>query len=226
MAPFDAMVVAGSSGSVARGECRLWTIEREAGAAMKHFLTAAVTFAAIVMWSGSSSASNLVMNPGFETGDLTDWTFTAAASGSDFFVGAEGAHSGTYAAWFGAVTPPYVDTISQVLPTVSGDTYTFSFWLQHTPGVDENTFQAYWGGTTVYSVLDIGTFAYTQFTFTEVASGPTTIAFAGYEVPSWFQLDDVSVTPSAVPEPTALTLAGIAGLAGLAYSLRRRFRAV
>jgi hypothetical protein len=39
---------------------------------MKHFLTAGVTFAALLLWNATASA-NLVVNGGFETGDFAGW---------------------------------------------------------------------------------------------------------------------------------------------------------
>ena len=94
-----------------------------------------------------------------------------------------------------------------------------------------NSFQAYWGGNRILTVDASPSQApspTTQYTFTETASSnSTTLLFQGYNLPGYFYLDDVSVTPTTgvVPEPSTFAIAGVAGLAGLAYSLRRRLRA-
>jgi hypothetical protein len=51
-------------------------------------------------------------------------------------------------------------------------------------------------------------------------SGSTNLKFQGYNNPTWYYLDDVSVDPAGIPEPSTLLLGG-AGLLGLAL-LRRR----
>lgn len=173
-------------------------------------------------------AGELVVNGGFE--NLIDvdtavgWTFTPAGSGSDFYygTGGGGVYSGAYAAEFGGVSTGYYDTISQVLSTVAGDSYTFSFWLSGVDGSD-NGQTAYWDGNQVLNLTNF-TQGYTFYSFDVVASGAsTTIAFAGYNVPSWNGLDDVSVQgqAGAIPEPATFVLIAPA-LLGL-VALRRRF---
>ncbi len=164
-------------------------------------------------------AGNLVVNPGFETGDRTGWTFSPAASGSYFGIALPGtyANSGGFEADFGGMTVGDYDTISQVLPTVAGDMYSFSFWLAADMGVDDGQ-QVLWNGNVI---LNLTNFAqpYTLYTFTETASSSSTaIAFAGYNRPAWTSLDDVSA--SAIPEPSTVLLLGIGSAALLA--IRRR----
>ncbi|MGO9598178.1 MAG: carbohydrate binding domain-containing protein [Isosphaeraceae bacterium] len=190
---------------------------------MKQFLTAGVTLAALLMWNATSSA-NLVVNGGFETGDFTGWTQISAPFGSAFGVSNVNPHNGNYAAYFGGTTPGDYDGISQTLSTAIGTSYTVSFWLMNDDS-PPNSFQTYWGGNQILTVDNASSFPYTQYTFTETAtSNSTALLFQGYQVPGYFYLDDVSVTPttSAVPEPSTLAMAAVAGLAGLAYSLLRR----
>ncbi len=163
-----------------------------------------------------SAWANLVVNGDFATGNTTGWTFTAAASGSDFFVGAipiGGAVTGGYdsdpsAANFGAMGA-LDDTLSQVISTVAGQAYTFTFFLAHDSTNTANDFSAYWNGTAVLSLLNTATFDWTEYSYTETATGATTdITFAGREVFAWYDLDAVSVDPTTVPLPGTVVLLG------------------
>jgi hypothetical protein len=170
-------------------------------------------------------AGNLVANCGFESGDFTGWTQSPAAFGSDFFV-SNGSliNSGNFGAGFGATNPTFEDTISQTIPTIAGDAYKVSFFLENEGG-PENKFTAMFGGTTLLSETNSDSFGYTEFTDAVVATGSsTTLSFAAFQAPSFFGLDDVSVLPvtpvTAVPEPASLVLIG-AALFTLAVTRRR-----
>jgi hypothetical protein len=155
--------------------------------------------------------ADLVQNGGFETGDFTDWTTIPAVSGSVFSVATDipasygvqvNPHSGNYLAIFGA-NQGLDDTITQVLPTVAGDKYDFSFWVNNLDGQHASYLTADWGLTQVLSInADSANFDWTEFSFTETALGPTTISFAARNTPSYIGLDDVSVTPvsNGVPD--------------------------
>ncbi len=169
----------------------------------------------------SSVSGNLVANCGFETGDLTSWTFTPAASGSDFYVGG-GAYSGNYAAWFGAVGSTD-DSISQTLSTAPG-TVDLQFYLMHDYTDTSNDFNVYWNGAPVYQLLNVASFAYTLVDIPNLAAvGNDTLQFSGREVPAWYALDSVSVvqTGSAVPEPSTVLLVLVGGALAGALKLKR-----
>jgi hypothetical protein len=182
----------------------------------------------LLMVVAISFGGELVVNGGFETNDgyhsAPPWIFTAAAYNSDFFYGAlegDNVYDGFSAAQFGAGDVGYYDTISQVLATVPGDSYTFSFYLDVLNGAGSGEI-ALWNGTEVMSLFNVAQ-SYTFYSFSETAtSATTTIAFEGYNTPSWSGLDDVSVQgASAIPEPASFALIAPA-LLGLA-ALRRKF---
>jgi hypothetical protein len=177
-----------------------------------------------------SIAGNLVNNCGFETGvSITNWTTARASMGSLVGVNPVNPNSGSFAAFFGASSPPLVDQISQSIPTIAGNAYDVSFFLTDTvvtPGaVPNNQFTAMFGSTVLLSLINAAPFPYTEFDNTVLATGPsTTISFSAYNVPDFFYLDDVSVVPvpsPALPPWASLALLGT-GLACLTFVGRRR----
>jgi hypothetical protein len=180
-----------------------------------------IGLAAALLLAGSAPLAGAVpiANPGFETGDFTDWNPVPDAFGSLFFVLAGGGHSGTYGAFFGGATPGF-DSISQSFATTPGLTYEVSFWLRNFPLSEPSDFRALWDGGVQFDDLNPPAFAYTLQTFDVVATGTSsTLTFASYQVPSFFALDDVAV--NSVPEPASVVLVG-AGLLGLAWRARRK----
>ncbi len=172
----------------------------------KSLLALAVCLAAA---GAASAATELVTNGTFDT-DASGWSL----SGDTSFTGASG---GTY--HFGSVSSDAY--LTQVLGTVSGGQYVLSFDL-YSPNNYAQHFGATFGGQTVYATQDQA-FGWTHFTFNvSAASNSTALVFNGFNNPSYYYLDNVSVT-AAVPEPAtgAMALAGLAAL-GLA---RRRQRA-
>ena len=156
----------------------------------------------LVLASGTLGSAQ-VQNGNFASAG-TDWTLTPAASGSDFHYGSM--YSTTVAA-FGGVSTGYYDTISQTLPTQSGYGYTLTFELANADLTADGNFEAIWNGNTVVDVLGpdpTDNNALTPYSVTVAATGSSsTLSFAGYQVPSWYFLTDVSVTsngPLSAPE--------------------------
>jgi hypothetical protein len=161
---------------------------------------------------GTCTSSQLLGNPGFETGSAAPWTETDSAGGSVVNSSStEPAHSGSHDAWLDGNGSATTDTLAQTVTVPSGCTNsTFSFWLH------VNTAET---GTKVYDTLKVqvlnssGTVLSTLATYSNAnaASGyvqhslslaayagqTVTLKFTGaedYTKQTSFVLDDTAVT--------------------------------
>jgi subtilase family serine protease len=155
-----------------------------------------------------TTSSQLLQNGGFETGSFSGWTqsgntaYTAVTSGSSFV------HSGKYGAELGpAYTPGY---LSQTLPTIVGQHYLLSFWLDNPkPGGSPNQFNVSWNGATLFNQTNLPVLGWTNLQFVVTASTANTVLQFGFrDDPAYLGLDDVSVVPVAVPALQTLTKVG------------------
>ena len=183
---------------------------------------------AIAVISFGTAMLAQVQNGGFETGDFTGWTlsgdttFTGVCSVSTC-PGSFAPYEGTYAAYFG----PVGDTasISQMINTTPGATYTLDFFLANPGGGTPNYFSASLG-TASFSVTNFGAaFGWSEFTLSDLATASQTeLSFTFRNDPGYWFLDDVTVTSSGggtTPEPSTFLLFG-SGLVGIAGLIRRK----
>jgi serine protease len=158
----------------------------------------------------SGSGSQLLGNPGFETGSASPWSSTAGVINPN---GAgETSHSGTWYAWLDGYGTTHTDTLSQSVTIPSGCTNTtFSFWL-HIDTAETTTTTAF--DTLKVQVLNSsGTVLATLHTFSNLdhisgylqhtyslgsyAGSTITLKFTGHE--------DISLQTSFVVDDTAVT---------------------
>lgn len=180
--------------------------------------------AALLSFNSAATADAQLVNGSFESGSFSPWVvndpsnFTMLGNDSAF------AHSGTWYANLGA--SPGFGTLSQTFNTTPGATYTLSFWLAHdVTNAPSNQFSVFWNGTVIAgsTLTNVGTFGYTNFTFSGLASpgSTSTLQFQYRDNDDFFRLDTVTVVPE--PSTYALMLSGI-GLLGLAQYRRSKAR--
>jgi subtilase family serine protease len=145
---------------------------------------------------------SLVKNGGFEAGSFISWSqsgngsYTTVISGNSQFV-----HSGTFGAELGPAGS--LGYLSQTLPTLAGQNYLLSLWMD-SPNIagtlTPNEFTVSWNGGTIFDWSNIGKIGWTNLQFIVTASSSSTILQLGFrDDPYYLGLDDISVTPIALP---------------------------
>lgn len=183
----------------------------------------------VVFAPSLAQAQNLVVNPGFETGDFTGWTITGSTASVQLGDG----HTGLYAASFGAAAPN-VDDLRQSLSTTTGQQYTLTFFAQtpelNIPPGHPNSLSVYFNGSLVDGPLTVpDNPGFEQYSYTITATSTASLLrFVISNTPDYTQLDDVSVTAitnAATPEPGSIALLTSSILSGAGFLVRRQRRA-
>jgi hypothetical protein len=180
----------------------------------------------------SAHAQNLVVNPGFETGDFTGWTLggdTRLCLVSTFMP-----HSGGFSAQLGTPTVNSPGTLDQTITTVVGQMYHVDFWLANdlnsNPPV--NAFSASFAGVSILSLVNASSFPYTHEISGNITATSTSsdLHFSFFNnrhnfTASYWYLDDVSVTCASVgswteqaPYPIVISGNAVASQGGNVYS--------
>jgi serine protease len=166
--------------------------------------SASFTWTISTSGGGGCTATQLLGNPGFETGSAAPWTSTAGVINPN---GAgETSHSGTYYAWLDGYGSTHTDTLSQSVTIPAACTKTaFSFWLHidtaettTTTQFDKLTITA--NGTTLATFSNLNhASGYTQHTYSlgSFAGSAVTLKFSGTE--------DASLQTSFVVDDTAVS---------------------
>ena len=167
--------------------------------------------ASVTVSSGGGGGSQLIVNPGFETGSATPWSMSSGVLCSNSSCSGETAHGGTWFAWMDGYGSSHTDTVSQAVAIPSGkSSATLTFYL-HVDTAETTTTTAY-DKLTVQVLNSSGTVLKTLATYSNLnkASGYTqrsfdlsayigqtvTIKFTGTEDSSLqtsFVLDDVNL---------------------------------
>ena len=149
---------------------------------------------------------NLIVNCGFETGDLTGWTQTGDTSFTDVCPNPAVCdsqlvmHTGAFGLRWGPVDPG-LGCIGQTLPTTPGASYHLTFWLRdlkvlNDPSQRPNNFQVFWNGMKVSGdLVNLPDFDYAQYSMPDLGAtlSTTTVQLCAYNLPDFFSLDDVVV---------------------------------
>lgn len=169
---------------------------------MKYSTLLAATLLGGSLVAAPASATNLVVNGDFETGNFTGWrqggntTSTGVEAGNQF--------GGIYSAYFGPTKSS--GYIEQTLATKAGTRYVLSFALANDKATP-NFFSASINGVVIKSLTNSPAFAYRPeiFRFTADANGTSVLRFTFKHKPELtrFHLDNV-----VVEEDIALPPAG------------------
>jgi hypothetical protein len=162
-----------------------------------------VLFAALgvlLSWRFAGMAQSA--NGGFETGDLTSWG--GDQEGASVTSGPGYVHSGIYGVQLGTVGP--LGHLTQTLVTIPGSNYLISLWLNNTNGGSPNEFRVSWNQSVLYYATNMPFLGWTNIQLTVTASTTTDTLELGFrQDPSYFGLDDVSVTPIGAAAPSIIT---------------------
>jgi len=201
-------------------------------------LAAPLLTLALLLAALPATAGNIVVNSNFSGGPYNSsgagWTDNLNVynygTWSFVYLGDHGdpniADAVTSCAGAGCITGSgsSLASLSQILPTIAGDSYTLSF-LYSPEGASPNELQALFAGTVVKDLSNLASSSFVTYTVSGLVatSSSTSLEFLGRGDGGGIALTEVSVTDDGrvVPEPPSLSLLA-AGLIGFAAFFRRK----
>ena len=185
----------------------------------------------LLMSASGAVSANLITNGDFETGTLSG--FVQSENTSNTYVatgpnqGYAGAQSGAFFALLGPLSP---GTLSQTFSDMAGQNLTISFYLASN-GAAPNQFTASLNDVPFFVGANLpNSSGFVRYSYENlIGTGLDTLSFTFSDPPSYFALDNVSVTQAnsmtATPGPIAgAGLISLLGLAGAGFAARHRMQ--
>ncbi len=191
---------------------------------LRLILRGASALVATLALAGTASATEMLTNGGFESGNFTGWTQFGAVGQTN--INAADALTGSFGARF---SPNAIGGIFQDITTVAGQAYRLTFDLRHLANLraPNNSFSVSFDGVVLGSSLNVGTTGpTTTFDYSPIATGLISqLRFSfkdARDAPAnRFSLDDVSLTSiTSLPEPQSWFMLTI-GFGLIGFAVRR-----
>ncbi|MDQ6654758.1 MAG: PEP-CTERM sorting domain-containing protein [Verrucomicrobiota bacterium] len=186
----------------------------------RQILLGAAALLAFTFAPSAQAQFNLITNGGFEDG-FSNWILTP---GTFSFAGQNATFAQSGIGYANLERTGSIGTLSQTISTVPGQTYSISFYLANDSGVAPNSFAAAFGPSgapSQFSIVNSPAFAYTNITFSTVATTTSSVLqFRFQHDDDFFRLDTVTVVPE--PSTNALMLLSGIGVVGFVYHRRRQ----
>lgn len=193
---------------------------------MRSLQSSVIILIALTLLAAPLGAQNLIQNGGFEDGDAW-WYYTYAEDRdgnylSGWWLTDEDTHTGSYAMKIYGYDTYELFQID--VNTVAGASYDLSFWFRFASDEGNNHLEVLWNDDTIATFQDVPyQDEWVQYTYRITGTGgPSTLTFRGGSGGSPSYLDDVQLSPSAVPEFPTLIPFGLFALSGIAMARRRR----
>lgn len=161
-----------------------------AGANDTPLVTAAEASGSVIEDAGPT----VMVNGGFESGDLSGWTTVGAVQAR---FRADGGEFGDYAAQLSTS-----GTIAQNVATTPGEHYTVSFFITGDPESTSNSVTVTWDGATILALSDGQSAGFTRYSFDVLGNASqsfTALRFSYTDDGTSLYLDQVAVNPATGP---------------------------